>query len=236
MAGPVQAPLCLAPSSGDIPVQSTPIVVQCAPTPMAQASLPPALPTPASETVVISARDPLIVAIRKVTAAAETPLRLSASPAIVIPSPEERACAPEEDLTFKPHENSESPSPEERVSTVQPGPTASPVRDFPPAGEEQNNRGTQGSEERPPPLSTKTLQGQLWSLDNSVERLQKLRRHLQEDLVEASKRELDEKDYEVHLLRRWFFSGEPAGTGRENSREWRQPHDGRPSANDWKHA
>ena len=94
-AGPVQAPMRLAPSSGDIPVRSTPIVVQCAPTPVAQASLYPASPTPASETVVISARDPRIVAIRKVTTAAEMPLGLSAGPAIVISSLEERACAPE---------------------------------------------------------------------------------------------------------------------------------------------
>ena len=91
----MQAPMRLAPSSGDIPVQSTPIVVQCTPTPVAQASLYPASPTPASETVVISARDPRIVAIRKVTAAAEMPLGLSASPVIVISSLEERACAPE---------------------------------------------------------------------------------------------------------------------------------------------
>ena len=202
-AGPVQASLRFAPSSGDIPVRSTPIVAQCTPTPVAQASLHPAPPTPASETVVISARDPRIVAIRQVTASAETPLRLSASPAIVISSPEEQACAPEEDLTFEPQETSESPScGEGPESAVQPGPTATPAQDFPPAGEEQDNRGIQRSDERPPPLSTKTLRGQLRSLDNSVERLQKLRRDLQEDLVEASKRELAEKDYEVHLLRR----------------------------------
>ena len=66
---------------------------------MVQALLHPASPTPASEAVVISIEDPQIVVIRKVTSAAETLRGLSASPALVILSPDKQACAAEKDPT-----------------------------------------------------------------------------------------------------------------------------------------
>ena len=86
---------------------------------------------PVLESVVISAEDPRIVAIRKVTSAVETLLRLSASPVILISSPEEQICATEEDPTAETQETSGSLSPREgSESIIQPGPISA-VQDFP---------------------------------------------------------------------------------------------------------
>ena len=59
------------------------------------------------------------------------------------------------------------------------------------------------AEERPPQLSSQLLRAQLRSLDISVELLQKLRREVQENVLETDKAEIAEKEAELHPLCRW---------------------------------
>ena len=104
----MQGPLHLAPSTCEIHVCRTPHSGPAHPNPNSLGiAVPP--PTPASEFVVIYAEEPRILAFRKT----ETMLHLSVSPAIVISSPGEQACATEKDHTAETKETSESPSPVE---------------------------------------------------------------------------------------------------------------------------
>ena len=89
-------------------------------------------------------------------------------------------------------------SPEEEVQQVSPEQVMQRV---PPRNAATSSRAL-GAAERPPELSSKSLRAQLRSLDISVERLQKLRREAQENVLEADKAEIAEKEAELHLLRR----------------------------------
>ena len=88
-------------------------------------------------------------------------------------------------------------SPEEEAQQVSPEQVMQRV---PPRNAATSSRAL--GAERPPQLSSKSLRAQLRSLDISVERLQKLRREAQENVLEADKAEIAEKEAELHLLRR----------------------------------
>ena len=86
-------------------------------------------------------------------------------------------------------------SPEEEAQQVSPEQVLQRV---PPRNVATSSRNLR-AEETQPQLSSKSLRAQLRSLDISGERLQKLR----ENVLEADKAEIAEKEAELHLLRRW---------------------------------
>ena len=79
-------------------------------------------------------------------------------------------------------------------------PHSTPTQAEPTGGDHDQNR--ERAREKPSPLSGKALRAQLRSLDSSVERLQKLRREVQEDVLEAHKQEIAKKEEELNLLHR----------------------------------
>ena len=79
-------------------------------------------------------------------------------------------------------------------------PHSTPTQAETTGGEHDQNR--EWAWEKPSPLSGKAHRAQLCSLDSSVERLQKLRREVQADVLEAHKRVIARNEEELNLLHR----------------------------------